>query len=166
MIKTLYIGMITAAAFAFFSGIVASSQAEAQVQLPTTVQLPVFRNFFYQGAVKVPDGGTTKLGGVTRSAEGATSRGVPGLSNIPALGRGFNNRGIGREQEAGNITATAKIIIAEELEAEHLAKAGLVPGQQAENADVLRKAAFLTKHVGRNANFNKSGQSDSWGDRR
>ncbi len=148
--------------------LLSAADLQAQGQLPSTVQLPVFRNFFYQGAIKVPDGGSMHMGGVTRSAEGSVSRGVPGLSNIPGLGRGFNNRGIGREQEAGNLTATAKILIQQELEAEHLAKAGMLPGQRGQNDDVLRKAAFLTEHMGRNPDFTDapSKSRDSWGNRR
>ena len=149
-------------------GCVSCGPVLAQGQLPSTVQLPVFRNFIYQGAVKVPDGGTMSMGGVNRSAEGSISRGVPGVSGLPGLGRGFNNRGIGREQDAGNLSVTAKILIQEELEAEHLARAGIVPGQAAVNDAVLRKAAFLTEHIGRNPNFQKSppANGDSWGNRR
>lgn len=114
-----------------------------------TVFIPTFRNFTYRGSVSVPDGGTIQLGGVNTTSESASSAGVPGLSNIPGLGRAFKNRGIGREQQAGSLTAKAEILIMDELEAQHLADAGHLPGQQAANADVLRKAAFLTEHVGR-----------------
>jgi hypothetical protein len=156
-------GLLLTAVFVCSSGLggtVFTGQIQAQLQLPTTVQLPVFRNFFYSGAVKVPDGGTISLGGVTRSAEGAAAGGVPGLSNLPVAGRGFGNRGIGREQEAGNLTTTAQILIQEELEAQHLARAGLVPAAEAENADVLRKAAFLSKHTGRNVDWQPPPQPD------
>jgi len=168
MFRTLFSSLVIAAV-AISASILTPVETEAQVQLPTTVQLPVFRNFFYNGAVKVPDGGITKLGGVTSSAEGATSRGVPGLSNIPGVGRGFKNRGIGRDQRAGNMHVKADIIIAEELEAEHLAKAGYLPRQENSNDAIMRKAMFLSKHVGKNPNFRKqdppSENRDSWGRR-
>ena len=159
-----FVLVISAFAFLVSSSLAVTATVEGQ-----TVLLPSFRNFTYRGAVKVPDGGMIKLGGVTRSAEGATARAVPGLGNLPGIGRGFGNRGIGRDQESGSLNATAKIIIAEELEAQHLAKAGYFPGQRADNADVLQKAAFLSKHIGRNIDVGRrsSGSSDdSWNKRR
>ncbi len=127
-----------------------------------TVFLPTVRGFSFSGSASVPDGGTIQLGGVNTSSEQANSAGVPGLSNIPGFGRGFNNRGIGREQTSGKLTAKVQILDMKELEAEHLAKAGYVPGAEASNAEVLRKAAFLSKHVGRRGN---SGSSQSGRDR-
>ncbi|MDG2012995.1 MAG: hypothetical protein P8J33_05790 [Pirellulaceae bacterium] len=123
--------------------------AEAQLQLPSTVRLPVFKSFYYQGSVKVPDGGTLSLGGSTRSSTGAIRRGVPGLGQLPVAGRGLNNRGLGGGQQAENASVKADILMLDELEAEHLAKAGYGFGESSPD-DILKQAAFLTKHIGRN----------------
>ena len=134
---------------AMFSGVSVLPAGTAEGQ---TVFIPSFRNFTYRGAVRVPDGGTTLLGGVTSSSEQANSSGVPGLGGIPGVGRAFRNRGIGRQQQAGNLSTKVQIIDMKEMEEDHLARAGYLPGQphgQGENADVARKAAFLSKHVGR-----------------
>ncbi len=48
----------------------------ALAQLPTTVQLPSFSSFSYNGTVVVPAGGSTYLGGVNRSATGMNRRGL------------------------------------------------------------------------------------------
>jgi len=124
-----------------------------QVQGQSTIFIPTFRNFTYRGSVSVPDGGTIQMGSVGSSNEAANSSGVPLLSGIPGVGRGFRNRGIGREQQAGNLTTKATIIDMKELEADHLAKAGYgpndTPRQNSANADVLRKARFLTENIGR-----------------
>ncbi|MGI9515639.1 MAG: hypothetical protein ACR2NP_01220 [Pirellulaceae bacterium] len=135
-----------------------------------TVLLPSFSNFTYRGAVSVPDGGTMSLGGIKRSSESSVSRGVPGLSGIPGLGRGFGNRGIGRETGSSGLNVKPQILIMEELEQQALAQAnGIAPpaGFQAVNEAVLRKAAFLTEHMGRRAVEPDPGQqSPEWRTRR
>lgn len=64
--RLLFVACITVA----FAVIALSRSAEAQ----TTVQLPTFNTFRYSGSVLVPTGGSTSLGGVSRSASGRTSR--------------------------------------------------------------------------------------------
>lgn len=54
--------------------VMAANRADAQ--LPTTVQLPSFSFFSYQGTVVVPDSGGAYLGGVHRSATGLNRRGL------------------------------------------------------------------------------------------
>jgi hypothetical protein len=61
-------------------------QAEASAQ---TVQLPSFSRFSYSGSVLVPTGGSTSLGGVSRSSAGRSSRGLRGR----ALGAGIDHAG-------------------------------------------------------------------------
>lgn len=124
----------------------------AQGQLPATVRLPIFKNFYYQGAVRVPDGGTMSLGGVTSSASGSAKYGVPGLSGVPGVGRAFSNRGIGTSQSSDSAQVKADILILEELEAAHLNQAGYPEGRLTES-EIVKKAAFLTKHMGRNPRF-------------
>ena len=125
------------------------STAHAQLQLPSTVRLPVFKSFYYQGSVRVPDGGTLNLGGSTRSYGASVGRGVPGLSNAPGVGRGFKNRGVAVGQQVERAGVKADALILEELEADHLSRAGL--SAQLSQDDILKQAEFLTKHVGRNA---------------
>jgi hypothetical protein len=117
-----------------------------------TVQLPTFGVFTYSGAVMVPDGGSIRAGGIGRYAEGSVSNGVPGLGNIPGLGRGFRNQAMGRESGSSGLSIRPTILIMSELEEDHLARAGYGPdGQRAGSADaVLARAIFLSKHVGRN----------------
>jgi type II secretory pathway component GspD/PulD (secretin) len=127
----------------------AGRTAEAQ-----TVMLPTFRTFSYSGAVMVPDGGGIVVGGVKRSAEGQNSAGVPGLGNIPGVGRGFGNRAIGRETGNSALSIHPQVLIMSELEEDHLAAGGYTPdgqriGGQADAA-IFELARFLTEHMGRN----------------
>ena len=71
-------------------------------QLPTTVQLPSFHTFSYGGSVLVPDGGTTSLGGVKRSATGYNRRGW--------------NRGYGSANSTSNASVSARIIDLAEMD--------------------------------------------------
>ncbi len=148
------------------ASVAVSASAQAQ-----TVFLPSFQNFSYRGSVSVPDGGRIRLGGVNSSREQAQSAGVPGLGNVPGLGRAFGNRSISRGTEASNLSATAKVLVMSELEAQHLANAGLALGQRqtGANAEIQRKAAFITRHIGRSAvgaQQNAGGASNSYGNRR
>ncbi len=141
-----------------------AGQAAAQ-----TVLLPSFSNFTYRGAVRVPDGGTMSMGGIKSSSESSISRGVPGLSGVPGLGRGFGNRGIGRETGSSNIAVQPQILIMEELEQQALASAsGNLPGLRGANEAVRQKAAFLTKHMGRRSveSATPGQQSPGWQTRR
>lgn len=132
-----------------------------------TVQLPTFSFFNYRGAVMVPDGGSIMAGGVRSSSEGRTSRGVPLLGGIPGANRPFRNEGIGRETGGSSMTIKPTILIMSELEEDHLAAAGYDrEGNRLGGADaVLAKAAFLTRHMGRNAQADPSG-SRQWAPRR
>jgi hypothetical protein len=116
-----------------------------------TIQLPVFSNFSYSGAVRVPDGGGIWAGGIKSHSEGSTSRGVPLVGGIPGVNRGFQNRGIGRETGSSGISFHPQVLIMSELEEDHLARAGYGPdGRRAgANDAVAAKAAFLTRHMGR-----------------
>lgn len=123
-----------------------------------TVQLPTINVFNINTVVSVPDGGTISLGGVNRYSAGRTSRGVPGLSNIPGVNRLFKNTGIGSETSSSQATASVKIISLQEMEDE------LMSGQSAQSyvrgnpagasqgpsaAAKRKKAAFLSKHMGK-----------------
>lgn len=71
-------------------------------QLPSVVQLPSFHTFSYGGSVVVPDGGTTSLGGVKRSATGYNHRGW--------------NRGYGSVNSTSNASVSARIIDLAEMD--------------------------------------------------
>lgn len=73
-----------------------------RAQLPSVVQLPSFHTFSYGGSVLVPDGGTTSLGGVKRSAAGYNQRGW--------------NRGYGSVNSTSNASVSARIIDLAEMD--------------------------------------------------
>ena len=87
-------------ALGMFSATVSANQAFAQFA-NTTLQLPTFRVTQFNTAISVPDGGTARLGGVTRSQS------FPG----------------GRSTTAGSAQVTAHVLIMSELEQEMLANA-------------------------------------------
>jgi hypothetical protein len=83
-------------------------------QLGLRVQLPVLRSFSIQTAVRVPDGGTMPLGGVSRSASGRISNGTPGLAG--SLSRPWRNSASGRSASAAGVTVRTRIISQREIE--------------------------------------------------
>ena len=153
--------IVTSAAFLLAIVIMSTATSEnADAQI--TIQLPSINMFNVNTVVSVPDGGTISLGGVNSSSSGRTTRGVPGLANIPGVGRLFNNTGIGSETNSNQATAKATIISLKEMEDELLsglqgrgASAG-INGSQGGKADAAtrKKAAFLSKHMGKS--FGKS----------
>ncbi len=119
-----------------------------------TVQLPVIQGFGVNSTVSVPDGGVIRLGGVNRSRTGSISRGVPGLSNLPGLNRGFRNRAIGRETGSSQATVKVDLIIMSELEAQVMAEAERRQAIRQRNnpngsRSVQRKADFISRNIGR-----------------
>jgi len=86
-------------------GMLALFLASAQTgsaQLPSVVQLPSFHTFSFSGSVLVPDGGSTSLGGVKRSASGYNHRGW--------------NRGYGSVNSNSNASISARIIDLAEMD--------------------------------------------------
>ena len=75
---------------------------DANAQAPTTVQLPSFSYFTYNGTVLVPDRGATYLGGVNRSATGLNRRGL--------------SRGLGSSMSKSSAVAHAHIIDHDEID--------------------------------------------------
>lgn len=140
----------------------------AFAQQDITIQQPVFNFSTVNTTVTAPDGGTALLGGINRAAEGSNYRGVPMLSKIPGVNRLFQNRGIGREMSASNMSITPRIIILEEEEfrqtgmsPETLARmeaSGTAGGQfggqfggiaPPQDDPIARRAAFLTSNIAR-----------------
>ena len=127
---------------AFVVVVLVGRWVEAQV-----VQLPTFTQFHVTTTVSVPDSGGAYLGGIKRLREGSTTRGVPGLGQVPMLGRLFKNRGIGREAGSSGVSVHAQILDREELEAE-LARQASRPGQVV-NPRMAHQANFISRHVAR-----------------
>lgn len=153
--------IVTSAAFLLALIIMATATSEsANAQI--TIQLPTINMFSVNTVVSVPDGGTISLGGVNSHSSGRTSRGVPGLSSIPLVGRGFGNSGIGSDTTSNQATVKATIINLKEMEDELLSGiggqgpavgiSGAKGGKSA--AETRKKAAFLSRHMGKS--FGKS----------
>jgi hypothetical protein len=83
--------------------VIASAAASAFGQ-GRTVQLPTYSFFNASTTVDVPDGGSTYMGGISRSAEGRNEFGVPGMPFRP-----FKNVGIGQQRSASGMRVTATI---------------------------------------------------------
>lgn len=140
------------------SGLLFDSVASAQFpnQQPTgvTVQLPSTRIFSLNTVVSVPDGGSTYMGGVSRTGRTSISRGVPGLSSVPGANRLFRNRGIGQDISTGGASASVNVIIQDELEEQVMAQARQMMAAR-ESLDpngsyaVQAQADYISQHVAR-----------------
>jgi hypothetical protein len=114
-----------------------------------TVQLPTFSFFTVSTTVSVPDSGSAFLGGVKRARYGMTSRGTPGLGNVPGLSRLFSNRGRGASLASSGASVSATIIDHAEMDALLLSEAaGRRPAGGA-LTETDRKALTLSSHIGR-----------------
>lgn len=125
----------------------------AQAPMNINIQQPVVRQFGVQTAVLVPDGGTISLGGINRSAVGSIQVGVPGLGNIPFLGRGFRGGAIGWNQSVHQSSLSVQVISMKELEQQILQQASLRQVQRREidfngGPEVKKKADFIQKNLG------------------
>lgn len=124
--------------------ILGAASAHAQV-----VQLPTYRVFSVGTTVSIPDRGAAYLGGVTRGAWSSSSRGVPGLSQIPGANRLFTNRGIGSSVSSSHAYATATIIDHAEMDRMVLAEAAARRGEVSVATETDHRAAYLSEHVAR-----------------
>ncbi|HEV7279681.1 MAG TPA: hypothetical protein VGN57_05660 [Pirellulaceae bacterium] len=128
-----------------------ASLVAAATSSPTTaqvVQLPSYSYTTIGTTVSVPDGGAAYLGGVYRSSEGSTTRGVP-LTPL-------KNRAIGRSTGASTMSVHATIIDLAEMDeallAEAASKRAAAPyGPYRVDSAVAAEASFLDAHVGRGA---------------
>lgn len=124
-------------------------QAQQQGQIPQVVQLPTFSFFSVSTTVSVPDSGAAYLGGVRTSRRQSSTRGVPGLAQLPYAGRLFKNRGIAASTTSSGAHVTATIIDHGELDRLVLSEAAALRGAPLELTATGRKASFLSSHVGR-----------------
>lgn len=123
------------------------------------MQLPTFEIFTISTTVVVPDSGTASLGGVSRSSQQRASRGVPGLSGLPAAGRLFGNRGIGSATSRSGAAVSAQIIDHDELDRAILGEGdglggggGGIDGAgrfDGEAGRLASKADFISRNVAR-----------------
>jgi Flp pilus assembly secretin CpaC len=74
------------------------------------VPAPTFTTINLQTTVSVPDGGSVSLGGYSQQSEGRSEFGVPGLSKVPYLGRGFRNVGYGRTTTYRRVRVAVRVI--------------------------------------------------------
>jgi hypothetical protein len=77
---------------------------------------PVVTSITFTGGAVVPDGGSVTLASYTQVSEGRTEFGVPGLGQLPYIGRGFRNVGTGRSTLSVRVGIGARIIDLEEEE--------------------------------------------------
>jgi hypothetical protein len=124
--------------------ILGAAFAHAQV-----VQLPTYQVFSVGTTVSIPDRGAAYLGGVTRGGWSSSSRGVPGLSQIPGVNRLFTNRGIGSSVSSSHAYATATIIDHAEMDRMVLAEAAARRGEVIVATETDHRAAYLSEHVAR-----------------
>jgi hypothetical protein len=72
--------------------------------------VPTLSTINLQTTVSVPDGGSVSLGGYSELSEGRSEFGVPGLSKVPYLGRGFRNVGSGRTAIYRRVRVAVRVI--------------------------------------------------------
>ncbi|MBW8016983.1 MAG: hypothetical protein FVQ82_12425 [Planctomycetes bacterium] len=84
--------------------------------------LPEIEESEIETRVRVPDGGTVLLGGLTVTAHVEKEMGVPILSKIPILGRFFSNRSEVEDREVLLILVKPTIILKDEVEARAVAQ--------------------------------------------
>ncbi len=109
----------------FVTGGASTSGGGATASNTNTIQRPQTVKQELSVTVCVPDKGILMIGGLGKSEERKTSRGVPILSKIPILKRLFSSRTIDRDiTEAGNLVILIKptILIREEEEERAFAK--------------------------------------------
>ena len=111
--------------------------SSAIAQAPTTVQLPSFSSFSYNGTVLVPDSGAAHLGSVNRSATGLNRRGL--------------SRGFGQQQSIGQASAHVQIIDNAEIDRQIL---GMSP------SELRRRELALERHAARSRVTTSSKQVD------
>ena len=110
------------------------------------VMLPTQRIFSASGSVLVPDRGTAHLGSVRWAREGSTTRGVPGLAQLPGVGRLFRNQAYSREMGTSGAAVTVTIIDLHELDQQVMGQAQVrLPSP--EEQEIARKAEFLARNL-------------------
>ena len=148
--------ILTIACASLFAVGFCSDELFGQQQRPTgiSVQLPTTSFFNIRTVVSAPDAGITSLGGVRRSYSRGWSAGIPGLGNLPVLGRPFRNRAVVGGSSASNSGMVVRIISNKELDEDTMAKAGAIQsirelhdpnGSRA----VQAQADFLSRNIGR-----------------
>ena len=89
--------------------------------------------------IRMPEGAVQLLGGLTKYQETKTKTGIPGLANIPILGRLFSGESIDRERQELMIALIPHIVRRPEYTAENL-RGIAVGNQQAVHLNYGRRA--------------------------
>jgi len=119
----------------------AQTAALAQQPAGISVQLPVVEQFSIGTVVSVPDGGTMRLGGVSRQSTSSSSSGFGGP---------FSSRSTGVSTSSSNASVKVQILSSREMSEDVLAAARAArPANYEEIQAQKRKADFLTRNVGR-----------------
>ena len=114
------------------------------------VMLPTQRIFSTSGSVLVPDHGTAHLGSIRWAREGSTTRGVPGLAQLPGVGRLFRNQAYSREMGTSGAAVTVTIIDLHDLDQQVLGQAQVhLPSP--EEQEIARKADFLVRNLAKSS---------------
>jgi len=144
--KTLVASLVIAVCIFIADSPIATAQ-NFQRPTNTRIQLPVISVFNVRTTVMVPDGGIMSLGGVSRHAEGSISRGIPGMINRP-----FTNRGLGFSSSASQATVKVTVLSNQEMSDDVLAAVRASDSYHPNgSAAVQRKAAFLSRNIGRSS---------------
>src|SRR5262249_43912571 len=101
-----------------------------------------FTTLALERTVRIPDGHTAVLTGLTREQEGRDEYGPPVLSKIPYVNRVFNNVGYGRTREHTLVLVTPRMMATEE---EEVRQTDCVAPLAAKEDPVKQKAAELMK---------------------
>lgn len=133
--------MVSALGWMFIWG---AASASGQNNAPTTVQLPTFSFFTVQTAVSVPDSGGAHLGGISRSYQSSSRRGLPFWAKTPWLSPLGGSRGIASGASAGGVSVHATIIDHEELDRAVLAEAA---ARSRPPSEIDLKAGDLTRNA-------------------
>lgn len=87
------------------------------------VQAPGLNSFATRNAVRVPDRGGVRLGGVRRSFRGSAQHGVPLAGHLPGWNRLFGNRALGGGESSVAASVHVTVIDHEALDQHVLAEA-------------------------------------------
>jgi type II secretory pathway component GspD/PulD (secretin) len=155
--KTWQLGLLSILTF-FLSFAANNRAASAQV-----IQIPTYRTFGIGTSVWVPDRGVVELGRVNRGRMGFTSRGVPGLSQLPGVGPLFTARGVGSSLSTSKASVRASILDLQARDEEVLLEAARIresklrleqarskqAGLPTLSDEERLKAKFLSRNIGR-----------------
>ena len=152
--KWLLVGAVALIGNEFAEPVLGQQNQIGQPGSGVAIQLPSVTNFGISTAVRIPDGGAVRLGGVTRGASGYSSNGVPMVSNIPGINSLFRSQAFGSTYSSAQSSVRVHLIISKEIEEDVLAEAErrIIARKTIDpngSAEVQRRAALLSRSIGR-----------------